>query len=1377
MPQTIDIPGQGLAEFPDGMSHDDIAGVIQKQFFAGSDAVPDTSASVDTQPPEASYVSGEHPIAEKIAGEVLKPATALETTAKDFLRPSSLLQMARLVGGPSEARRQVIEALPGTVSAMQTVRDAKPFSQEWWNAVVPLAAQEGMAIGGIRGGELSGAKPTIQGAPHAIELQNRLFPENVAPAEIGSIEQPSGTLQPVPEPASTQTPILPVSSEPIHAGMEPDASAPKVIPPEGSEAPQPMIDGPHVVSTAIRDPQGNLLTGNRWNEPHDGIGAKHDFWSGVPEEWKGFLVQDENGDQTFATREEAAPIAREAGQVAKESQDVTSLRSEDLRRIATVKFTDEAQAATEATTSQGEVIPQGRAESIVRLARMSPEDFASGHLIHGTNIAKGGDFDYVEPQVGDFTRTMYAGAGDGTFEELGGKPIAYFKPTEQVNKIKQYAEGVRIYPKKGEPYILLTEKPGDALLVKEEGLYDFEGNLISHETPLGAEPGDVISEGGASVVYKIPLKDFVKSGAKTLHEYFQKKAEVIPSPEISVTTGPVQGPEVQVVPEVQPIEQSPTGIRNAIVDRQRVDRGLPERMEPLRKTNPEAWDAAMAKVDENPNAGRELVADIQADPRALEPEQSALLAHEQVTRENTFDSAVDDVNNAKTDDERLAAQQRLDIARNDVQEVYDAGQRVGTKSGQSLQARKLLINQDYTLARMEATTRAISNAGRPLSEAQLTEVKSLHDQLAELRSKLDEAENAQSQEKQFAMYRQLVKESLTSTKETVKRGGSLQSALDQAAAKARERIIARRGMLQVTVDPLNVGGLVDEAIIGASHIARGLTKGVDWSAAMIKDFGERIRPYLDELWDKAKAFHDAHAAQFEKRSPQDIALSRYKTTLANKTDQLTEKVASGDFTKPVRNKTQLDNAAMKAKADYERVRQRFETGLEKGRLAKRPVWQKALEQVAGTARASALSGYHTLLKLATYDLAKFVETPVTEVVGGAISKIPGVRGIAAKANLEAGSTIRPIVDFYVKAATTGMNEAWRVLRTGKTEAKTLYGKPDYAPPKWYDFFGNVHMAEKAPLVTGTHAMYLRRATENAIKAGLDPSNEFTKAAINKAVYDHSQKAILQENNLVASAVNGLHARMEAVNPKTGQADIAKATLSTLAKTFLTKGIVRTPANYISQTIARTPIGLVAGVGKTAMAHVRGIENLHPIEANAIHALLKTGAVGSAMFIWGAIDATKDEKDRIFGGYYAPGRKKGGDDVDWGRIRVGEKQLPHLVTHNPLTESAQMGSTMMRVATSRFRKRDEDTQGVMKGAVTAIVGLAGKAPIASPLMRAGEGRTDTGADLLSGLVPQLLQNIAEDTDPEERRVPHGIVEKVKTAIPILREQVLTPEQRK
>jgi hypothetical protein len=186
------------------------------------------------------------------------------------------------------------------------------------------------------------------------------------------------------------------------------------------------------------------------------------------------------------------------------------------------------------------------------------------------------------------------------------------------------------------------------------------------------------------------------------------------------------------------------------------------------------------------------------------------------------------------------------------------------------------------------------------------------------------------------------------------------------------------------------------------------------------------------------------------------------------------------------------------------------------------------------------------------------------------------------------------------------------------------------------------------------------------------------------------------------------------------------------------------------------------------------------EANAIGRLLSVGSVGSAFFVYGAIDGTKQEKDRTFGGYWAPGQKRGSNDVPFGAIRIGDTVIPHLFTHNPFTESAQMGATMMRVALSKLSKKDTQNEGLLAGVLAAVFGLAKQAPIANE----GEAIADLAnpkkqgdvlAEAVKGLVPQGLQNIAEDTDRNAKgdvikREDKGLANKLKTAIPIARETV-------
>lgn len=374
------------------------------------------------------------------------------------------------------------------------------------------------------------------------------------------------------------------------------------------------------------------------------------------------------------------------------------------------------------------------------------------------------------------------------------------------------------------------------------------------------------------------FRGYSDNPAWEFHDKFTDASKPEPAPPAPEAPRP-QSPEPAIVEEApkpepttpapespappEPVPPSPTGIRNAIVDEQRVKRGLPERMAPLRRSFGRIWDEAMGIVDKDPLAGSKLVKSIAENPRPLEDWESALLTHEQASRQNAFDQAVEDVNNATTEQARTEASSRLDDARNLVQEVYDVGQRVGTKSGQSLAARKLLVNDDFSLAKMEAVTRAVVNNGKPLSEKQAADVKALHEKIAATEAKLAVYERQEQSRQAQSAFENLLKSQAKEAAETAKTGKKITDFLDDQAAKAKARIIARRGRLNVTVDPLNVAGLVDEAIIGASYIAKGVTKFADWSTQMAKDFGERIKPYLDELFERSKQFHDTNASMFK----------------------------------------------------------------------------------------------------------------------------------------------------------------------------------------------------------------------------------------------------------------------------------------------------------------------------------------------------------------------------------------------------------------------------------------------------------------------------------------------------------------------------------
>lgn len=262
--------------------------------------------------------------------------------------------------------------------------------------------------------------------------------------------------------------------------------------------------------------------------------------------------------------------------------------------------------------------------------------------------------------------------------------------------------------------------------------------------------------------------------------------------------------------------------------------------------------------------------------------------------------------------------------------------------------------------------------------------------------------------------------------------------------------------------------------------------------------------------------------------------------------------------------------------------------------------------------------------------------------------------------------------------------------------------------------------------------------------------------------------------MVADWINSLTARLEQANPETGEASWAKATLSAFLKTFVTKGIVKTPMNFVWQTaFERSPIGLTAGLVENIRANVKGVEKLTNDQANTIHRLLKVGAVGTAMYVWGAIDATKKPKDRIFGGYYQPGDKRDPNDVGFSRMRIAGWETPTWV-HFLFLEPAQMGNTMMRVATSKLNKKSSKTKGVVEGAVASVLAAASAAPVVNPITNIAEDVERHQAekvlwDEVAGLIPMLSANIATDLD-QKSRSPKTFAEDLEEKIPGLRQNV-------
>ncbi len=331
---------------------------------------------------------------------------------------------------------------------------------------------------------------------------------------------------------------------------------------------------------------------------------------------------------------------------------------------------------------------------------------------------------------------------------------------------------------------------------------------------------------------------------------------------------------VQDVKAEMSMDGSPTATKNAVTDAERVKRGLPKAMAAGKREFGEVWDQATRIIDQNANAGDQLVKVLEQRPRATTDLENAILLHRQIELQNEFD---------KLAAEQQAAQQsgdEGDIARTNealkevsdkLLQLYTVERTAGTETGRGLAARRMLANENYSLARM-VTQRRVANEGRELTKKQLAETEKFQQKIAALEKELADYKERLTEEQAAKPARER-KDKPPKPREPrePRQQGKAMAFLSKQATEARARLKERLMNVNSGVDPTVIADL---AIVGAEYVAKGVRDFSKWSAAMVKEFGDRLTPFLAEIYDRAKeikklqdieARADARIAELERQ--------------------------------------------------------------------------------------------------------------------------------------------------------------------------------------------------------------------------------------------------------------------------------------------------------------------------------------------------------------------------------------------------------------------------------------------------------------------------------------------------------------------------------
>ncbi len=208
-------------------------------------------------------------------------------------------------------------------------------------------------------------------------------------------------------------------------------------------------------------------------------------------------------------------------------------------------------------------------------------------------------------------------------------------------------------------------------------------------------------------------------------------------------------------------------------------------------------------------------------------------------------------------------------AETNLRRARDVADLQGSRAGAELQARKteandVLENRESFILSLEALK------GRELDAKERAKV----DESFKREEATDKQIAAKTKELEKVRTRRKIQRVIDEVAKEKKAGGAkrFNDFVDEKIAAAKARLRGQGGVVSVKFDPF---GLVDHAIIGAGYIAKGVVKLSEWAKQMLEDFGEAIRPHLNELYAMSKAQAAAWRKEFAEapKTPAEVVAS------------------------------------------------------------------------------------------------------------------------------------------------------------------------------------------------------------------------------------------------------------------------------------------------------------------------------------------------------------------------------------------------------------------------------------------------------------------------------------------------------------------------
>lgn len=342
--------------------------------------------------------------------------------------------------------------------------------------------------------------------------------------------------------------------------------------------------------------------------------------------------------------------------------------------------------------------------------------------------------------------------------------------------------------------------------------------------------------------------------------------------------------------------REPVGAWNAKVDEQRAARGLEPLASEARRADETTWADAEKRMEENPNYARDLVDALNDGKKesVSDTEQAALL-REMLTLREVRDMATDRAFDEQTysPEERAAFLEEAKAAEDRLERTEEADRKSGTAQGRALRIRRLMAYEDFTLAGLMGKARRAK--GEDLTPEETATLKTKADRFKKAKDKfeerMEEAETGQPIDEAIRQIEAEASKDPEFTPEVRSLADRIILKLEKAAKGASERLRGLMSQLGAAPDVSVVPKVIKElALMAASDISRlGLKatlKFTRWATKMVKEFGNKIEPYLKQAWDQANADIDNQVAGTRTRKPKEVKAAITKENAGARADEI-----------------------------------------------------------------------------------------------------------------------------------------------------------------------------------------------------------------------------------------------------------------------------------------------------------------------------------------------------------------------------------------------------------------------------------------------------------------------------------------------------------